>query len=213
MRKSDSTANIGDALAKVNLLMANPAKTSDVHAGAKRYKFAPLPEVLDVVRPTLQAHGISVLQEAATTATGYTGVSTMLLHSSGEWILFDPLVVPSANDAQGVGSAITYGRRYALCAALSIAADDDDDAEAAIKTSDGVRKGKRYGEGRTPAAPSENPSGVEHTAATTKPSDAPAPAPEPVSDHDHVWIDSPKLKKFQVCAVDSCTATQRKAEA
>jgi hypothetical protein len=71
-----------------------------------------------------------VVQEATTGASdGAWGVSvtTRLLHSSGQWIQFEPLSVPmSKADAHGVGSATTYARRYALGAALGLVAEDDD---------------------------------------------------------------------------------------
>ena len=58
-------------------------------------------------------------------------ITTMLLHKEGQWIsstLYMPIV---KSDAQGVGSAITYGLRYSLMAVLGVAPTDDDDAERA----------------------------------------------------------------------------------
>ena len=56
---------------------------------------------------------------------------TMLIHKSGEWISGYLPIKPKVDDPQGMGSAITYARRYALSAMLGIVADDDDDAEIA----------------------------------------------------------------------------------
>lgn len=74
--------------------------------------------------------GISFTQEVTSdTATNTISVSTMIMHSSGEWLLLDPFNVPAGrkNDAQAYGSAATYAKRYALSAALGIASDVDDD--------------------------------------------------------------------------------------
>ena len=75
---------------------------------------------------------LSVIQNASRPEAGLVSMTTLLLHSSGEWIESDPLVV-QAKDAgpQAVGSCLTYLRRYQLAAMVGIAPKDDDDAEAA----------------------------------------------------------------------------------
>lgn len=55
----------------------------------------------------------------------------MLIHSSGQWMRGDLLLPVSKWDAQGIGSAITYARRYSLQGFLNVAAEADDDANAA----------------------------------------------------------------------------------
>jgi hypothetical protein len=64
-------------------------------------------------------------------AEGRVGITTTLIHSSGESLKFGPLAASAPVDMQKLGSAITYARRYALVAALGIAADEDDDGAAA----------------------------------------------------------------------------------
>ena len=88
-------------------------------------KYADLASVWDACREALTANDIVVVQDA-TTLDGQAAIVTCLLHKSGEWLQFGPLVVPAKQDAHGVGSAISYGRRYALSAALGIVAEDDD---------------------------------------------------------------------------------------
>ena len=56
---------------------------------------------------------------------------TLLLHESGEWIETEPLQMKlEKNTPQGVGSAVTYGRRYQISSVLGLASEEDDDGEA-----------------------------------------------------------------------------------
>lgn len=65
------------------------------------------------------------------TEQGEVRLRSMLGHSSGEWMESETVVPVSKKDAQGVGSAITYAKRYATMALLNMASDDDD-GEAAV---------------------------------------------------------------------------------
>lgn len=115
------------ALVAAQGALTNPPKTKTVHAGAKRYSFAPLPEIIDAIRPVLAKHGLAVVQ----LVQGRT-LETRLVHASGQWI-GAVYTLPSIEDSQAMGSAITYARRYSLCAIVGIAAEDDEDAEAATE--------------------------------------------------------------------------------
>lgn len=95
-----------------------------------RAEYATLASVIDAGRASLASNGLACVQGLSTTADGLL-VTTRLVHASGEWIE-DELCVPLAKrDAQGMGSAATYGRRYALAALLGIAQVDDDGNAAA----------------------------------------------------------------------------------
>lgn len=98
-----------------------------------RSKYADLAEIIECTEAALAANGLSVIQSPRL-AEQEVGVTTMLVHSSGQW-LRDELRLPAAKadrfDPQTVGSAITYARRYALQAMLNIAADSDDDGNEA----------------------------------------------------------------------------------
>jgi len=150
MRSSETVAELAGALALANVELKNPLKDSKADAGKFSYAYAGLPGILDEVRPVLAANGISVLQETVTTDSGI-GVTTRLLHVSGEWIELGPLLMVRSNSPQDNGSALTYARRYALCAALSIAADEDDDGALATKRGSS-------GTGAVTAAPSRQAS-------------------------------------------------------
>lgn len=87
--------------------------------------------ILETVRPILAKNGLAVLQEA--TGDGeYVFVKTKLLHESGEVIETDLLKMkPQKNDAQQMGSCITYAKRYQLGALLGICESIDDDGNKA----------------------------------------------------------------------------------
>ena len=95
-----------------------PTKTG----GTYSYTYADLGSVLDAVRPALTANGLSITQ-------GGTGdhLVTRLLHVSGQWIESDGTLPATQATPQGLGSAITYARRYWLTALLGVVAESDDD--------------------------------------------------------------------------------------
>ena len=127
MNRSETINELATALSKAQAAMGTAKKGNEnPHF---RSKYADLASVWDACRAALTAHGLSVIQSPRMTFQGATGLvemETTLLHASGQWIS-DTLIVPvSKLDAQGVGSAITYARRYALAAFVSVAPDDDD---------------------------------------------------------------------------------------
>jgi hypothetical protein len=89
-----------------------------------------LESVWNACRPALTRHGFSVVQLPGY-ADGVATLDTMLLHSSGQWIRGTAGAPLAKADAQGVGSALTYLRRYALAAVASVCPEDDD-GEAAV---------------------------------------------------------------------------------
>lgn len=99
---------------------ANPAFKS---------KYADLCEVVEAVVPALNANGIGVMQFPAN-RDGKVYVTTVFFHESGSRVTGVLELTPSKTDPQGVGSAITYGRRYSLLA-MTGAAPEDDDGHAA----------------------------------------------------------------------------------
>lgn len=131
MNKSESIKELAVALAKFQGEVNNPQNSTTVKVksdkGSYSYKYAKLDEVLNIVRPILSKNGLSIVQ-VPTTIDNQISVSTMLLHSSGEWLELEPITLKmDKSTAQGAGGAITYARRYSLSAALGIASEDDDD--------------------------------------------------------------------------------------
>ena len=129
MEHSENMSKIAAALAAFQSDVKDPSR--DGENPHFRSKYVQIDGLLAAVRPILAKHGLSVVQ-----STGGNGqdisVSTLILHTSGEWVQTDALVLKAVKaDPQGAGSAVTYGRRYSLSAALGVAWDDDDDGNAA----------------------------------------------------------------------------------
>jgi len=93
-------------------------------------RYASLDAILDAARPVLAAHGLALSQEPIY-KDGCAGVVTRILHTSGDSRESTLLLPLKDQTAQGVGSALTYARRYAISSILCIAADDDDDGQQA----------------------------------------------------------------------------------
>lgn len=129
MQKSDSIAALAAALAEAQGEMENASKNStNPHF---KSKYADLAEVLNTVRPVLSKHGLSVTQFPSY-GDGLVHVETIIAHKSGEWMSEKCSAPAQKQDPQGVGSAISYLRRYSLAAVCGIA-QEDDDANAATK--------------------------------------------------------------------------------
>lgn len=91
----------------------------------KGSKYADLATVVAAIVPAMNKAGIAVLQSPAFDGEMVT-ITTTLLHESGATVTSDLRLRPSKSDPQGVGSAITYGRRYSLLAVAGVAPEDDD---------------------------------------------------------------------------------------
>jgi hypothetical protein len=148
-RSSPSIAALATALAKAQIELANPEKSLvgmiEPAAGegggreaARSFRYAPLSSGLEIVRKTLGQYEIATVQTTAVDqATGMVNLTTVLAHSSGEWIASDWPVCPVAETAtpHRMGAALTYARRYALFTLVGIAGEDDLDAPDLISPS------------------------------------------------------------------------------
>src|SRR5580692_9765659 len=137
-RSSPSIASLAAALAKAQAELVNPEKSlvatiASGHRGGsvQSFRYAPLSSGLDIVRKTLGQHEIATVQTTAIDqAAGLVNLTTVLAHSSGEWIASDWPVCAIADTAapHRMGAALTYARRYALFTLVGIAGEDDTDA-------------------------------------------------------------------------------------
>ena len=123
MQKSDSIIKLAPALHKAQSSIKGALKDStNPHF---KSKYADLSSVIEAVKQPLLDAGITFHQGVSGIENG-VAVETMLLHTSGEWISSTLEIPASKHDAQGYGSAITYGRRYGLQAMCGVPAEDDD---------------------------------------------------------------------------------------
>jgi hypothetical protein len=137
-RSSESIAALAAALAKAQIVLTNPEKSLTGTVPSNRYdepgrtfRYAPLSSGLDIVRKALGEHGIATLQTTAIDQDIQTvSLTTVLAHSSGEWIASDWPVCALSDLAtpRRMGAALTYARRYALFTLVGIAGEDDLDA-------------------------------------------------------------------------------------
>jgi len=137
-RSSDTIATIAAALAKAQVELTNPEKSlvatirSPFPREADRtFRYAPLSSGLDIIRKSLGRHEIATIQATAIDKeAGLVRLTTVLAHSSGEWVSSDWPVcqISDIASAQRVGAALTYARRYALFSLVGIAGEDDLDA-------------------------------------------------------------------------------------
>lgn len=130
---------LAEALAAFQAEVSDPEKTKtatvqpkDRSKPAYAYGYADLATVLESVRPVLARHGLAVVQNLESD-DGAVSVWTFILHKSGQRLDLGPFRLPSGGEPKMWGSAATYGRRFALMAALGIAAAGDDDARAASR--------------------------------------------------------------------------------
>lgn len=116
-------------------------------------RYATLDTIWETIREPLSSNGL-VLTQTLDQAEGKALLVTTLFHISGEWIEGSMPLNPVKDDPQGLGSAISYARRYSLCAMLGVVADEDDDANVATKS-------KKPTEVKQPLAPTTKPTGNE----------------------------------------------------
>ncbi len=124
MRTSEQLNELAAALSKAQGAFENAKKDSD--NPFFKSKYADLASCIDAARGPLAANGLAVMQAPELLASGLVCMTTRLLHSSGQWTESELAAVPKDSGPQSIGSVITYLRRYALCAMLGLAAEDDD---------------------------------------------------------------------------------------
>lgn len=137
MNKSETIMKLAEALHKAQGKIKGALKDStNPHF---KSKYADLSSVIEAVKQPLLDSGLTYLQGIEDAENGVI-VETMLLHTSGEWISSRLRIPATKQDAQGYGSAITYGRRYGLQSMCGVPAEDDDGNAATASAPVGVIK-------------------------------------------------------------------------
>jgi len=113
--------------------------------GEYKFKYATLKNIIESTRKILADNNLAIIQ---TVGEGGS-VTTLLMHSSGEWIKDTVLISPVKNSPQGIGSSISYAKRYSMASMLRIIAEQDDDAN--------IAEGNQYEVKDTPKKQDERP--------------------------------------------------------
>lgn len=133
--KSEQINEIAAALVKFQAAVSNPSRSREVEVKGKtrdgkdfcyKFKYAPLDAIIDHIREPLTNNGLAFVQ-GFSHPNGATVLDTIITHESGQWIQSSIPLPQLGNQAKDLGAAITYTKRYALTAALGIAAEEDND--------------------------------------------------------------------------------------
>lgn len=158
MNRSDQINELAAALAKAQgsfpAIEKNRQVTVKSEKGSYKFWYATLDHIVDGIRKPLSDNGLSYVQ-AIIQSDREMLCETMLMHASGQFITTQLPVkyADQKNNAQALGSAITYAKRYALTAMLGIVADEDDDGNAA----DGNQIEQSQYRGKPPANEMDGP--------------------------------------------------------
>jgi hypothetical protein len=137
MEMSAEIDKLAAALSKAQGTMKAAAKDA-VNPHFKSH-YSTLASVWEAARSPLSGNGLSLSQGAHATDQ-LVSVTTLLMHTSGQWLRDTLTMVARDASPQSIGSAISYGRRYGLSAMVGVAPDDDDDGEAAQPQSNGQQR-------------------------------------------------------------------------
>lgn len=125
-----------EALSKAQAEIQDATQDAEADAGQYKYKYATLSAVLSTVRPVLSKHGLTIIQmpgrKVEDKGVEVLTLTTILGHKSGQSIENYFEMYPTRKDPQGIGSAMTYMRRYVVMAMCAIAGAADDDAEKTV---------------------------------------------------------------------------------
>ena len=134
---SETIGALAESLAKVQGSIETVKKTKKAEGKKFSYNYADIASVIEAVQIPLAQNGLALIQTPldvrridGARPEYIVTVITELMHASGEWIRFSTDMLCEREGAQGIGSAITYARRYALSALLMIPQEDDDGEKA-----------------------------------------------------------------------------------
>lgn len=137
MNKSESIAALAAALSVAQGAFSSAKKSSD--NPFFKSKYADLTAVIDACRHPMEQNGLSVVQ-IPSFVDGRVHLETVLMHKSGEWMSGSISTKPAKEDAQAIGSSISYLRRYSLASFLGISQEDDDGNAASATGKPGLQQ-------------------------------------------------------------------------
>jgi hypothetical protein len=149
-RQSATIGKLALALSKAQGAIRHAAK--DGVNPYFRSSYATLASVREAYQGPFAQNELALLQ-TTDVRDGRTFLVTTLAHSSGEWVAGEFEVKPTKDDPQGMGSAMTYARRYTAAAIAGVAPDEDDDGEAASGRGNGGRVARKSSEQASPQKP------------------------------------------------------------
>ena len=130
MTQSESVKTILSDLGKAQAEFPTLPKDTNGY----NYKYTDLDTVISTLRPILTKHNIGFMQSMTTSSNGKFAMTTRLFHQTGEWMEdttpLPDVLLSKGNAAQNLGAAITYMKRYTLCAMLGVSCDEDPDGKA-----------------------------------------------------------------------------------
>jgi len=181
LEKSQELGKLFEALAKAQGELRGVPENEKVNAGRKQYSYSSLSEVISSCRDALTKNGLAISQGIGTApeTPGAVIITTILGHSSGQYIQ-STLTMQAykqeyekpaykSDDPQSLGSAMTYGRRYAYLAIIGVAPGEDDDGAAGTGLTHTTPPAptKAYGQGKSSPKPTKDEKTVPREA--TKP--------------------------------------------
>lgn len=142
MMMSESIDQIAPALVAAIAELKSVGREREGQIGNARYKYADLAQIIEAAKPVLEKHGLAAMQPMTGGDDGFIRVETSIIHTSGQHMAsVASLPMPDGSGrgtvSQQVGSAVSYLRRYALAACLSIAQADEDEQGRALSRARG----------------------------------------------------------------------------
>jgi hypothetical protein len=198
MERSESIGQLAQALAKAQKSY-KPLKKESTNPYFNS-KYADLAAVLESTKDALADNNLAVIQ-LSSYVDNKAVVRTVLAHESGEFILEDLALPNKKDDAQGIGSSLTYGRRYAYSSIVGVSADSDDDGAGATsgKSPENPTPKALPKVNQIPAKGKDNPRPAEEKKVEAKPQ--PAPAQEPAKEVAKQEEADPKPDKQEWAAI------------
>ncbi len=140
MITSESIAKLAEALSKAQAHMSGAKKANE--NPFFKSKYSDLSSVIEAISKPFADNDLSFIQSPSFDGSLVT-VTTRIMHKSGEWIEGTVMLPPTKNDAQGYGSAITYGKRYGIQSMAGVPSVDDDGNDAVKKAAPKKRINKQ----------------------------------------------------------------------